>query len=194
MSVLKISARANCVLLYKILGVEQFLEVRVREKYGLIKADDQLFGNMYSTTLIYEDCSSEGFSGKRPLVAHGVHGIVEVGDKFHLMSEDDGHYWTHAILEKEDLQTLKDRILMVLSKFKIKKNGGIQRLPGYRDLFNHEKFPIELVRGRKSVLISVGMERGCNKEDPLVFHSRWSDDLIKCLDLVENRPKNTRSE
>jgi hypothetical protein len=161
----------------------------MEDKYWLIDADDQMFGNVYSTTLIYEDCSSKSFDGKRPIVAHGVHGIVKVGDKFHLMAEDDGHYWTHSIIEEDDLKTLKDRILLVLSKFKIKKNGGIQRLPGYRDLFSHEKFPIELVRGRKRMLISVGMERPCDRDDPLIFHSSWSDDLIRCLDLVENYPK-----
>ena len=66
------------------------------KSFGLIEANNHEFENKFFTTLVYED-REESIKGCRPSCAHGVFGLVLAeDDMYHLMSEDDGYYWTHS--------------------------------------------------------------------------------------------------
>jgi hypothetical protein len=113
--------------------------------YGLVYADDQMFGNMYSTDIRYPDGTEEQHIGQRPEHYFGVSALVCFKEnEFHLMGEDDGHFWTNAILTQEECKELSEVISKIGSSVTLKPKWKYRLDRSFRDKWEHPKFPAKV--------------------------------------------------
>jgi translation initiation factor IF-1 len=151
---------------------------------GLIKCDDEMFGNEWNTTLIFSDNSSETFIGQRPIQYAGVHGLVNLfQDEFHLLMEDDGRFWTFQILTKDEITMLHSEMkkleteFIFKGQFKVKyKNQNIlkNRKSGKKRFSS-----LEIIdREQDASILRVGI-----KGKVLEFDVNWLPDLVSVLGI-----------
>ena len=171
---------------------------------NLIDADDQMFGNFYYTTIKLKIDKIVGkyipfgeqednclhFSGQRPHIAWGCNGIVKISDdEWHLLDEDDGHYWTAAIITEKQLEAIRAGINELKSNIKEVRKGkavkyhfvnGIPKIKS--DYFNfHYDF-----KGNAISLITINIiDLSGGEEYSTRMHPFWLRDLIKVFNLVE---------
>ncbi len=167
-------------------------------KESLVKANDQMFGNEFCTRIVHKGCVEEVFMGYRPKIAHGVFGIVEDDGFYHLMREDDGSYWTHAILDKSELKELKERIEYVMQFIIEKPNWKFSYRKGFVKDYKHNKFPIKIDdESTGQPIIKLGIKKictDCKKDEDcwMTFHFTWGKELVRCLNLEETESGKLR--
>jgi len=147
----------------------------------LIEANDQEFGNSWSTTLKFTDGSEETFRNQRPNQFFGVFGLVNLfQDEFHIIAEDDGFCWTQEIVSSNDIDLLKEALIKLSLNFTFKNN--------YKVIFNTKMvmerrtsngFLISVIPGVNTApLIEIKLHKTLMR-----FDANWLKDLIKVLDI-----------
>jgi len=89
-------------------------------KLGIVQIDDEMFGNSWSIDL--KTKTGGVHLNGRPTQFDGVHGIVKHDNELHLLSEDDGHFWTSVILSKEEINTLHKSLSKLSGNFTFRGN------------------------------------------------------------------------
>ena len=155
---------------------------------GLIEADD--CPNILSVTI----GDNYSMSGVRPLVAHGVFGIVKVDGKFHFMMEDDCHFWTAAVISESDLKNAKEAVSTLIGNISVKNNKRTKRpdwgkakiKPNHQSTIRKGDVVASFDRSSSVPLIRIKFE---HQKSGVAFHPTWYTSLIKTLNLTERRPK-----
>jgi hypothetical protein len=151
---------------------------------GLIKCDDEMFGNEWNTTLIFSDNSSETFTGQRPIQYAGVHGLVNLSqDEFHLLMEDDGKFWTFQILTKDEINLLHSEMKELETEFIFKGHFKVkyknQNILKNRKSGKKRFSSLEIIdREQNAPILRVGI-----KDKVLEFDVNWLPDLVSVLDI-----------
>ena len=143
-------------------------------KYGLMKSNDQMFGNEY-----YTELPSGKYIGKRPIYYFGVSALVLKNNKYYLMGEDDGHFWTEAELTIKECQELKDVIQKIDNSIIQKPNSKYSLTNKFRKNWKHNKFPATVeIRHDMTPLIKIKV-----KDSEISFDTYWTKDYIKTLTI-----------
>jgi len=103
----------------------------------------------------------------------GVHGLVKLEKEYHLMGSDDGHYWTKAILDLEEVIGL--RIALKNLNYLLEKNPEKWRFSGTLIEF---PFKVYTKYDKKSAHHIMAIEINDKK---VSFSQYWLKDLIKAL-------------
>jgi len=151
---------------------------------GTIKINDQDFGNIWSISLISKNSTRLETSGKRPIQFHGVHALLENGSEIHLLSEDDGHFRTVTTLTLDEINLLHKHLSKLVKNFIFKDNFKVTfdtHIQMNRK-FNDEISCIITNRNNSAPLIELSI-----KGEKSVFDVNWLPDLIKVLDIEENK-------
>ena len=151
---------------------------------SLIEDDDgNEFGNRWSTTIFTTNFDTHHFD-KRPNHWAGVHGITIFEGDFHLLSEDDGHFWTHSVLTEEEVHELKAVVDQLISEIKFGPKYSVRPKvrAGFKYLRDHPKFPIAIAKGGREMGL-VAIECKGVKGDKLTMSPFWLRTLSQTLDI-----------
>ena len=158
-------------------------------KMGVVKSDDQDFGNKYSINLMDKDGTDTATVGYRPKNFHGVNALIQTGDdEYSLMREDDGHFWTHAILTRELIGELKGQLEKIREGIILKPNWkfSFTRAFIHHRVHKHFSSDIEMRAGNRP-LVHIDVKGIGNRKDgentEMIFDISWVDDLLKVLDI-----------
>ena len=155
-------------------------------KMGVVKSDDQDFGNEYSINLRRKDGSETANVGYRPKNFHGVHALIQTGDdEYNLLCEDDGHFRTHAVLNRELIYELVGQLKKIREGMVFKPNFKVSYTRAFRLDREHKHFPSTVkTRGRNTPLVDIDfVGTAVGEWTHLVFDASWIDDLLKVLDI-----------
>lgn len=155
-------------------------------KMGVVKSDDQDFGNEYSISLREKDGTETETVGYRPKNFHGVHALIQTGDdEYNLLCEDDGHFRTHAILNRELIDELVVQLKKIREGMVFKPNFKVSYTRAFRLDREHEHFPSTVkTRGRNTPLVDINFPTTRNdKWSHLMFDASLIDDLLNVLDI-----------
>lgn len=150
----------------------------------LISETDEMFGNTWSTNLIFKDGTNEYIKGKRPVQYIGVHGVVNLfKNEFHLLSEDDGNFQTIIILTKEELKQLYTEMSSLVNEFVFEHNHKA-RYKNQNILKNRKsgknKLSSLVITDRLNIapLLDIGV-----KGKIITFDVAWLPDFVSVLDI-----------
>ena len=156
-------------------------------KMKIIKADDQMFGNQYMTTIKLEN-EELILTKMRPHVAWGCNGIAKIDKDWHFFDEDDGHYWTSFIMSDDEFNEINNAITELSNsiidrscsnkKPRFNFKNGIPKIKGSFFNFHYE------FEGKKITLIEI-LIRG---ESKVKIHPFWLKDIERCFSLKERPP------
>jgi hypothetical protein len=150
-------------------------------QFDTIKIDDQDFGNTWTTSLRFPNNTEKVIRGERPKQFDGVHGLVKKDDLFHLMSEDDGHFWTSFILTENELKSLHRHLSNLVKHFHYTNNYKVKVKP---NLVTHQTIKdiegeIDIIpRNDSAPLINLKI-----KDNNIQFDVNWLPSLIKVTDI-----------
>jgi len=153
-------------------------------KLGMITEEDgNEFGNDWSVTLTNSAGQEWEYSGERPMRYCGVHGLVDHMGELHLLAEDDGHFWTHAIMTEDDIRELKVLVDQFISELSFGKDWKVTPKAvagGFKWDRPHPKFPTKFTDRKDSPapLVSI-MVNG----EELAMDVSWLKTLSKVLDI-----------
>ena len=146
----------------------------------MMEPEGNEFGNSWNTDLT-DSLGDEHSLNMRPIHYFGVNGMVEFQGELHLLSEDDGHFWTHSILTEEEIAELKALVDGWISEFEFGKNCQMKLKNRRRFVWDrkHPNFPSKFTEyDRYSIGISITV-----KGKELAMHTSWLKDLSRVLDI-----------
>jgi len=148
---------------------------------GTIRETDQEFGNEWITDLRFKDGTHDWRRGERPIQFSGVHGLVnEFGDEFHIMGEDDGHFWTTVIVSEVEVRKIHKSLVKLLPHFQFKNNFKVTfdtHIQMDRKISEDINFKIN-PRGEVAPLIEMNI-----KGKKTTFDVNWLESFIEVLDI-----------
>lgn len=150
---------------------------------GLIEVPNgNEFGNTWSVKLTPNEGNEEFHSGVRPVQFYGCHALVQRGEEYLLLDEDDGSFWTAASLTRDEVLELKNVVDKLKSQFRPIGRGVRLKIINKRTFVydrKHSIFPSTVV-DRKDIrpLIRITV-----KNAVLCFDAGWLETLSQVLDI-----------
>jgi len=151
------------------------------ELFETIKADDQEFGNTWATNLRFANGTNDWRDGERPKQFSGVHGLVHLfEDEWHIMGEDDGHFWTEVIISEVEVRKIHESLSKLITNFKFKNNYKVTfdtHIVLNRTITNDISLTI-VPRGDTAPIIDMDI-----KGENVRFDVNWLKGFIEVLDI-----------
>jgi hypothetical protein len=150
----------------------------------LIAENDEIFGNTWTTNLVFKDGTNERITGERPVQYFGVHGLVNLfKDEFHLLGEDDGNFQTITILSKEEILMLHTEMVELENEFLFK--GHFKVKYKNKNILKDRKSGKQRIsslkikdREQSAPLLFIGIN-----DKTVSFDVNWLPDFVKVLDI-----------
>jgi len=149
--------------------------------FKTIPENDEMFGNDWSTNLIFSDGSNEWLNNERPTQYAGVHGLIHVfEDEWHILCEDDGYFRTVVIVTENEIRKIHHSLSKLIENFRFKGNYKVTFDTHIQmDRKISEFIDLKIIpRTESAPLIDMTIHG-----EKIVYDVNWLGDFIKVLDI-----------
>ena len=158
--------------------------MKTKEDLTTTSHNNEMFGNTQFISLTNPDGSNDSLDG-RPIHYEGVHGLLYHRKHIHLLSEDDGHFWTHWVVTENELISLKELIELVQKNITLRPNWKFNIKNIHQLNYSKDNFTCEIsLRSATRPLLTISKK---DDNNPLMFDCSFMPEILNLLNYKEQK-------